>query len=73
MIYKITFSCEEVDDFRLVFEADSDATFLELHHAILKSVNYPDDQMTSFIMCNDHWEKEQEVTLFLIPTSCILS
>jgi hypothetical protein len=63
MIYKITFSCEEVDDFRLVFEADSDATFLDLHTAILKSVNYPDDQMTSFIMCNDHWEKEQEVTL----------
>ena len=63
MVYKITFSCEEVDDFRLVFEADSDATFLDLHTAILKSVNYPDDQMTSFIMCNDHWEKEQEVTL----------
>ncbi|MBO5816764.1 MAG: hypothetical protein J6R26_02305 [Paludibacteraceae bacterium] len=63
MIYKITFSCDEVADFRRVFEADSDATFLELHEAILKSVGYPDDQMTSFCMCNDYWEKEQEVTL----------
>lgn len=63
MIYKIIFSCDDVDDFRRVFEADSDATFLELHQAILKSVGYPDDQMTSFYMCNDHWEKEQEVTL----------
>lgn len=63
MIYKIAFSCDEGDGFRRVFEADSEATFLELHEAILKSVNYPDDQMTSFFMCNDHWEKEQEVTL----------
>ena len=63
MIYKITFSCDDVVDFRRVFEADSEATFLELHQAILQSVGYPDDQMTSFYMCNDHWEKEQEVTL----------
>ncbi len=63
MIYKITFSCDDVDDFRRVFEADSEATFLDLHQAILKSAGYPDDQMTSFFMCNDHWEKEQEVTL----------
>lgn len=63
MIYKITFSCDEVDGFRRVFEADSEATFLELHHAILASVAYSDDQMTSFYMCNDRWEKGQEVTL----------
>ena len=63
MIYQITFSCEEGDNFRRVFEADSEATFLDLHKAILASVNYPDDQMTSFFMCNDRWEKEQEVTL----------
>ncbi len=63
MIYKITFSCDEVDNFRRVFEADSDATFLALHKAILASVGYPDDQMTSFFMCNERWEKEQEVTL----------
>jgi len=64
MIYKLTFSCEEGDPtFRRVFEADADATFLDLHNAILKSVNYPDDQMTSFYMCNDEWEKGQEVTL----------
>ena len=64
MIYRLTFSCEEgVSNFRRVYEADADATFLELHEAILKSVNYPDDQMTSFFICNDEWEKGQEVTL----------
>lgn len=63
MIYKLTFSCEETDGFRRVFEADSEASFLDLHQAILKSVGYADDQMTSFFMCNDRWEKGQEVTL----------
>lgn len=63
MVYKITFSCDEGEDFRRVFEADSEATFWELHKAILDSAHYPDDQMTSFFMCNDRWEKEQEVTL----------
>ena len=64
MIYRFNFSCEEGDpNFRRVFEADADATFYDLHEAILKSVNYPDDQMTSFFLCNDEWEKGQEVTL----------
>lgn len=63
MIFKITFSCDEGEDFRLIFEADSEATFLDLHNAILAAVHYPDDQMTSFFMCNDRWEKGQEVTL----------
>ena len=63
MIYKIKFSSEEADGFRRVFEADGDATFLDLHKAILESVGYPDNQMTSFFLCNDRWEKEQEITL----------
>jgi hypothetical protein len=40
-----------------------------LHQAILKSAGYPDDQMTSFFMCNDRWEKEQEVTLVEMGSS----
>lgn len=63
MIYKINFACEEGVKFRRSFEADSEATFLDLHKAILESLGWPDDQMTSFFLCNDRWEKEQEVTL----------
>ena len=64
MIYKFTFSCEEGDpNFRRGVEASAEATFLELHEAILKSGGYPDDQMTSFFLCNDEWEKGQEITL----------
>jgi hypothetical protein len=58
---------EEVDAFKRVFEADPDATFLDLHKALLASVDYKDDQMTSFFLCNAEWEREQEVTLVPMP------
>ncbi len=69
MIYRITFMSDEVDNFKRVFEIDADATFLDLHKAIINAVNYPDDQMTSFFLCNDDWEKEQEITLVEMPSS----
>ncbi len=58
---------DEVDDFKRSFECDSEATFQDLHNAILASVDYPNDQMTSFFMCNDRWERGQEVTLIEMP------
>ena len=67
MIYRLTFMNEEVDAFKRVFEADPDATFLDLHKALLASVDYKDDQMTSFFLCNAEWEREQEVTLVPMP------
>jgi len=63
MIYKFTILSDEVDNFVRVIEADSEATFLDLHNAILDSVKYEKNQMTTFYICNDEWEKGQEVTL----------
>ena len=63
MVYKFRLLSDEVDNFRRDIEIDSEATFHELHKAILDSVNYPDDQMTSFFICNDRWVKELESTL----------
>ena len=63
MVYKFRLLSDEVEDFRRDIEIDSDATFLDLHKAILESVNYPDDQMTSFFICNDNWVKLVEITL----------
>lgn len=42
---------------------DADAKFLELHKLILSSCGYKDDQMTSFVICENGWEKGQEITL----------
>ncbi|NDW11679.1 hypothetical protein D0T50_02100 [Bacteroides sp. 214] len=63
MIYKFTIISDEVDDFLREIQIDPEATFFDLHEAILKSANYTDDQMTSFFLCDEDWEKEQEVTL----------
>lgn len=62
MLYKIKFISEEVDGFFREINIDSDGTFLDLSNAILKSCGYPDDQMTSFYVCNDEWERGQQIT-----------
>ena len=62
MVYKFRLLSDEIDDFRRDIEIDSDATCMELHKTILDSVGYPDDQMTSFFICNDNWIKEVEIT-----------
>lgn len=63
MVYRFTIISDEVEDFMREIKIDSDATFYELHETILKSVGYKDDQMTSFFICDDDWEKEKEITL----------
>lgn len=63
MIYRFTLISDEVDNFVREIQIDPDATFYDLHKAILSSVNYTDDQMTSFFICDDDWEKEKEITL----------
>lgn len=69
MIFKFTILSDEVEDFVRIIEIDSEASFLDLHNAILDSVDYEKNQMTSFFLCNDEWEKEQEVTLVEMESS----
>lgn len=63
MIYRFTIISDEVDSFVREIQLDPEATFYDFHEAILKSVGYTDDQMTSFFICDDDWEKEKEITL----------
>ena len=63
MVYKFRIISDEADDFLREIKIDSDASFYDLHEAIIKSTGYKDDQMTSFFTCDDDWEKETEITL----------
>ena len=63
MIYRFTIISDEVDDFVREIQIDPEATFYDFHKAILKAVDYTDDQMASFFICDEDWEKEKEVTL----------
>src|SRR5665647_1036227 len=69
MVYKFTLLSDEVDDFVRVITIDSEAKFIDLHNAILDSVNYERNQMTTFFLCSDNWEKGQEVTLVEMESS----
>ena len=63
MIFKFTLLSDESNKFLRVIDIDSEATFFDLHKAILKACGYKDDQMTSFFICDSQWNKQTEITL----------
>ncbi|MBD5203257.1 MAG: hypothetical protein HDS82_00070 [Bacteroidales bacterium] len=69
MIYVFKMVSDEADNFRRTFEIDSDATFLDLRTAILKSVGYSEENMDSFFLCESDWSRQQEITLEDMGTS----
>ena len=69
MVFRFLILSDEVDDFKREIQIDSEATFLDLHNAILESVHYTKDQMASFFVCDDDWSKRTEVTLLEMDTS----
>jgi hypothetical protein len=69
MVYKFTLLSDEVDNFLRIIALDSEATFFDLHDAILDAVKYQKNQITSFFICSDTWEKGQEVTLMEMESS----
>ncbi|MDD4515449.1 hypothetical protein [Massilibacteroides sp.] len=69
MLFRFLILSDEVDDFKREIKIDSSATFLDLHNAILDSVNYAKDQMASFFICEEDWSKQTEITLIEMDTS----
>lgn len=69
MIFRFLLLSDEVEDFKREIQIDADDTFLDLHNAIIKSVNYKEGEMASFFLCSDNWEKEREITLVEMDTS----
>ena len=63
MIFNFRLVSDEVDNFRREISIDADATFLDLRNAICDSVDYDKNQMCSFFICDDNWEKGKEITL----------
>ena len=64
MIYKFRVLIDyEKDVFREI-EIRSDQTFLDLNHAIISAFTFKGDQMASFYMSNDDWDKGEEIVLF---------
>ena len=68
MVFRFLILSDEVDDFKREIKIDAEATFLDLHDAILESVGYTKDQMCSFFICDDDWSKNTEITLVEMDT-----
>ena len=62
MIYKFFIGSEEAENFKLEIAIDSEDTFLRLRNAILDAAGYDKEQMDSFYICDDDWNREKEVT-----------
>ena len=62
-VYKFKITFEEYDDVYRVVDIKSTQTFLDLHKAILQSINFDTKQLASFYMSTDSWKKGQEITL----------
>ncbi|MDR1200676.1 MAG: plasmid pRiA4b ORF-3 family protein [Tannerellaceae bacterium] len=69
MIFRFLILSDEVDDFVREIKIDSEATFMDLHNTIIESIGYTKDQMTSFFICDDDWNKKTEITLVDMGTS----
>ena len=69
MLFRFLILSDEADDFKREIKIDSESTFLDLQNAILDSVGYTKDQMTSFFICDDDWSKKTEITLVEMDTS----
>lgn len=52
---------DEVSDFKRGFKLNSDATFLDLHDVIIESTSYNNNEISSFIICDDEWNREVEI------------
>lgn len=63
MIFNFRVVSDEVDNFKREIKIDADDTFLSLKNAICDSVGFDKNQMCSFFLCDQNWEKEKEITL----------
>lgn len=63
MVYKFLVGSEDAENFKLEIMIDSDDTFMRLRNTILDAAGYDKDQVDSFYICDEEWNKEKEVTV----------
>lgn len=63
MVYRFKLVSDEVSNFSRVIEIDSENTFLQLRNTILESVDFSKDELDSFFLCDDDWQRMDEITL----------
>lgn len=62
-ILKFRIQADDQNDFVREVEMKSDQTFKDLHDFIIKNQNLDNQELASFHVANESWEKLQEITL----------
>lgn len=63
MILKFTLVSDEVADFKREIQIDGDATFFDLYKIIMECAGYNEVELIAFFLCNEYWERKEEITL----------
>jgi hypothetical protein len=63
MIYLFRIISDESQDFYRDLVIDGSDTFLDFHKSLQQDLEYDPTLLASFIITNDRWEKQQEITL----------
>lgn len=63
MIYLFRVVSDEDQNFYRDVVAEGSDTFLELHQTLQKDLGYDANQLASFFITNEMWEKQKEITL----------
>lgn len=63
MIFNFRLASDEVSNFRREIKIDARATFLDLKNAICDAVGFHKDQLSSFFLCDNDWEKDKEIAV----------
>lgn len=69
MVYRFKLVSDEASNFSREIEIDSESTFLQLRNVILDSVDYSKDDMDSFFLCDEDWQRREEITLVDMDSS----
>lgn len=68
MIFRFLILSDEVEDFKREIQIDGDATFLDLHQAIIDCTAFDPKEMASFFLCDDDWRRKKEIALIEMDT-----
>ena len=63
MLYHFRLLLQGQEDFMREIVIFDNNTFLDFYQIIQKSVKFSSEHLASFFICNNDWEKEQEITL----------
>lgn len=63
MIFNFRLISDEISNFKREIKIDAQATFLDLKNAICDAVGFRKDELSSFFICDEDWEKEKEIAV----------